>query len=328
MERIAVDVSQIYGTIDGFYITKGEAYFGGGIYNSGTVNNCTVYENLANNYGGGGIYNWGTVTNCISWNNINGDIVGSGEVCYSCFSGGSENGNISANPLFVNTSGDVSTWDFHLKQDSPCIDAGTGKDAPEFDMEGIPRPQGIGHDMGAYELPFPDSARFIVGVAPHVMESERQYEVSITMKNIGSNTWTKKDGYQLGDCITTNSLWGVSRVDLAGDTTAPDEKTTFTFTITAPSMPGFYDFQCQMIKAPENKWFGEKTPPQKIKIFEEIPGDVNNDGRLTIEDYILLKDHLLGRALLDTEAASRADANMDNELNVCDVIRIILGCTD
>ena len=50
-------------------------------------------------------------------------------------------------PLFVGST----TGDYHLAVGSPCIDTGTSTDAPDTDIEGTPRPQGQGYDMGAYE---------------------------------------------------------------------------------------------------------------------------------------------------------------------------------
>jgi len=57
--------------LDGFHITRGKSDYGGGIVNSGTVTNCTVYNNNAtgNNGTGGGVYNSGTVTNCTVYGN-------------------------------------------------------------------------------------------------------------------------------------------------------------------------------------------------------------------------------------------------------------------
>ena len=135
------------------------SYGGGGIYNDhGIVINCTVYQNSAKS-NGGGIYNhfYNTVTNCISWGNQADDIYGSSElVRFSCFrEGTSGEGNIASDPMFINTLGDISTWDFRLKPGSPCIDAGTSQYVPETDILGAPRPQGAGFDMGAYEWVHP-----------------------------------------------------------------------------------------------------------------------------------------------------------------------------
>ena len=42
--------------------------------------------------------------------------------------------------------------DFHLLDDSPAIDQGSPDLAPSFDFDGNPRPQGLGFDIGAFEL--------------------------------------------------------------------------------------------------------------------------------------------------------------------------------
>jgi hypothetical protein len=54
-------------------------------------------------------------------------------------------------PLFL----DVDDDDYHLTSHSPCIDKGTstftGLTLPADDLDGVTRPQGSSHDMGAYE---------------------------------------------------------------------------------------------------------------------------------------------------------------------------------
>jgi hypothetical protein len=49
--------------------------------------------------------------------------------------------------LFVNPT----TYDLHLLSTSPAIDKGSNASAPSEDYDGIPRPQGSGYDIGAYE---------------------------------------------------------------------------------------------------------------------------------------------------------------------------------
>ena len=56
-------------------------------------------------------------------------------------------GNISSYPWFV----DWVNGDYHLRGNSPAIDAGTSEGAPATDFEGDPRPSG-GVDMGADEF--------------------------------------------------------------------------------------------------------------------------------------------------------------------------------
>ena len=54
-------------------------------------------------------------------------------------------------------AGDASddVWvpgDYHLREGSPCIDAGTSEGAPTTDIEGNGRPYGAAFDIGAYEM--------------------------------------------------------------------------------------------------------------------------------------------------------------------------------
>ncbi len=136
---------------------------GGGIYSERgvTLTNCTLYGNTANGSpggSGGGIYS-GTdgskiITNSIFWHNGGEQIAaGTASVTYSLIEGGySGEGNLNEDPLFV----DPSKGDFHLQQNSPCVDAGHGdpQDLPETDLDGNPRIVEARVDMGAYESPF------------------------------------------------------------------------------------------------------------------------------------------------------------------------------
>lgn len=57
---------------------------------------------------------------------------------------------VEGNPMFANPS----QADFHLQENSPAIDSGSSFDSPEDDFDGNRRPEGIDHDMGAYEFVF------------------------------------------------------------------------------------------------------------------------------------------------------------------------------
>ncbi|MGA1795417.1 MAG: right-handed parallel beta-helix repeat-containing protein, partial [bacterium] len=157
--------------------------YGGGIYNnyapSSNVINCVVSNNKAQHFGGiccygsmnivsctivknqaiynyGGIYsNSGTIiSNSIIWNNPPSEISGSySSVTYSDIRGGyTGEGNINADPLFMQ----AGIGNYYLNPNSPCMDSGD-PNAPPIDREGIPRSQGDGVDMGAYEYVAPDS---------------------------------------------------------------------------------------------------------------------------------------------------------------------------
>jgi hypothetical protein len=51
---------------------------------------------------------------------------------------------------------DPGSFDLHLLPGAPAVDTGSADMAPAVDIEGIPRPQGAGVDLGAYEWHEPD----------------------------------------------------------------------------------------------------------------------------------------------------------------------------
>ena len=92
--------------------------------------NCILWANAATEiraYSYDGVYNL-KVEHCCIMNGFPGD------------------GNFSMDPRFQGNT------DFHLRGDSPCVDAGTDKYAPATDLDGNERPQGGGMDIGAYEF--------------------------------------------------------------------------------------------------------------------------------------------------------------------------------
>jgi len=149
---------------------------GGGILcsnsSSPVIINCTISGNAADL--GGGIASdtdsSPTLTNCILWNNsatlgpeialtssLTPSSLSSLTISYSDVEGGQAavhvdggcnliwgDGNTNANPLFVGGG------DYHLTSPSPCVNAGT--DAGVYtDIDGDPRPQMGGFDMGSDE---------------------------------------------------------------------------------------------------------------------------------------------------------------------------------
>jgi predicted outer membrane repeat protein len=149
-------------TVENCIFSGNKAGYGGAIYTlnqnwgiAPVVRNSVFYQNSASYGGAIADYNYSymTITNSILWDNAapNGPQFNDptlATVTYSDVAGGFQGvGNIVSDPLFVDSVG----RDFRLTSGSPCIDAGTPTGAPPTDIEGTPRPQGNGYDMGAYE---------------------------------------------------------------------------------------------------------------------------------------------------------------------------------
>jgi hypothetical protein len=100
-------------------------------------------------------------------------------------------------------------------------------------------------------------AAFVSQSVPAAMIAGQTYAVSVTLQNTGTNTWTAAENYRLGSTNpSNNTTWGLNRVLLgAGESVAPGQQKTFSFTVTAPSATGTYNFQWRMLQE-GMAWFG------------------------------------------------------------------------
>jgi len=132
-----------------------------------------------------------------------------------------------------------------------------------------------------------NDAAFVSQNVPTTMTPGQTATVSVTMRNIGSLTWSGDpawDGtsnpkpHRLGTKNANN--WGLSlekgatgsntaRVDV-NTKVALNQEHTFTFNITAPTTPGTYAFQWQMVQE-QYQWFGEVTPSVSIVVAPPSP---------------------------------------------------------
>ena len=76
-------------------------------------------------------------------------------------------GIIDVDPLFIGGS----PFDYHLSQNSPCIDSGTDQNIPSTDRDGNPRKMGGEVDLGVYEYQgWPSVPRAYVNMPSHRFE--------------------------------------------------------------------------------------------------------------------------------------------------------------
>ena len=117
-----------------------------------------------------------------------------------------------------------------------------------------------------------NNSKFISQSVPAQMTAGQSYQVSVTMRNTGANSWTKAKQYKLGSLNPQDNLnWGLGRVDLEpNDSVEPIDQTdkTFAFTVKAPATPGTYNFQWKMLGMGIStvEWFGEATPNVSVMV--------------------------------------------------------------
>ncbi|WP_426107513.1 RHS repeat-associated core domain-containing protein [Massilia sp. TSP1-1-2] len=124
-----------------------------------------------------------------------------------------------------------------------------------------------------------DNAQFVSQVPPpSVLTQGQSYSYSVTMRNVGTTTWTSggANPYRLGSAnLLDNTTWGTARIELAS-TVLPGGVGTFNFTATVPATAssGLANFQWRMVHEMV-QWFGENTPNVVITIQRpQLPGRV------------------------------------------------------
>jgi predicted outer membrane repeat protein len=127
----------------------------GGTFAGGAISGANIFNNGLQVY-----------KNNIFWENSNGN--GTQDVHSGIWVQGPNSGHdfthnlVQLNSLFAANTGvivnqdprfvDVNSNNFKLDCDSPAIDTGTAASTATTDIEGLTRPQGIAHDLGAYEF--------------------------------------------------------------------------------------------------------------------------------------------------------------------------------
>jgi hypothetical protein len=154
----------------------------------------------------------------------------------------------------------------------------------------------------------PRKAIFISQNVPATMIAGKKSRVSITMKNISSETWAPP--FALGSqSPQDNQMWNSGRVPLPG-TIAPGEIAVFEFDVVAPLSPGIHGFQWRMVHEGV-EWFGQFTPWVPVTVVPAhmiarvaspaLPVPMNTPVQITIsaEDADTRQPIADGRVIID-----------------------------
>ena len=126
---------------------------------------------------------------------------------------------------------------------------------------------GSGAYTGRVELwnKLPDAAAdYINQKVPTTMLPGQTVQVMIGMKNVGTDSWTSGQNIKLG-AQGDSMIWGINRIPITSDV-MPDGQVGFIFNITAPSVPGTYNFQWRMLQEGVQR-FGDVTPNVAITVL-------------------------------------------------------------
>jgi hypothetical protein len=95
---------------------------------------------------------------------------------------------------------------------------------------------------------------FVSQVVPTSVLAGQTFTATVTMRNSGNTAWRDSTGFRLA---STNTTWGLTRVHLTGtEAFVKTQSKAFTFTATAPKVPGTYTFQWRMVQDGGAGFFG------------------------------------------------------------------------
>jgi hypothetical protein len=160
---------------------------GSAIYSTGFVSQVELINNLLIAKSGETAVDCNTQYNSAPPTILFNDTFSSGGIDFigACAGTSGTNGNISSDPLFLN-----STSNFHLQQGSPAIDAGNinAPDLPSTDFDGNPRTQNGTVDMGVYEFSLTaDSVSPASLTFPDTTVGTVSQPQTVTLSNTGTN---------------------------------------------------------------------------------------------------------------------------------------------
>jgi len=128
------------------------------------------------------------------------------------------------------------------------------------------------------ELEEGDSASLVSALLPTSLSCEEVGAARVTLRNTGTTTWSREDGYKLGMVDDEDPFYSAdTRVWMPEDVdVSPGFTWTFTFEMTAPSTAGTYTSDWQMVHE-SVAWFGDQAATE-VNVVCDDPGDGGGSG--------------------------------------------------
>lgn len=162
------------------------------------------------------------------------------------------------------------------------------------------------------------SAEYESDTIPSTMLPGQTYNVSITFRNRGV-LWKTARQFRLGAVGDSDPLTTTTRVSFLGDI-GPNQTCTFELAMTAPTSPGSYVTEWQMLRDSVT-WFGEVFS-KPVEVYREFArADFDEDGDVDLEDFGYLQQCFTGvGAAQDDPACQKAKLDFDDDVDVDDFV--------
>ena len=117
----------------------------------------------------------------------------------------------------------------------------------------------------------PLNSQFVTQNVPTSLQPGQTFTANIKFLNTGTTTWSGTAYYYASQNPALNQTWGGNGVSLLGFVAAPGQTMDVTFTATAPSTPGTYNFQWQMYENGGAGFFGQMSTNVVIQVGSAPP---------------------------------------------------------
>jgi ribosomal protein S16 len=115
------------------------------------------------------------------------------------------------------------------------------------------------------------NSQFVSQTVPTSVPPGQTFTANIKFLNTGTTTWSGTDYYYASQNPALNQTWGGNGVSLFGFSAAPGAIMDVTFTATAPTTPGAYNFQWQMYQNNGAGFFGQMSTNVAIQVGSAPP---------------------------------------------------------
>lgn len=129
------------------------------------------------------------------------------------------------------------------------------------------------------------NSQFVSQTVPTSLQPGQSFTANLKFLNMGTTTWSGSNYYFASQNPALNTTWGGNGVSLFGFVAGPGQTMDVTFTATAPTTPGTYNFQWQMYQNGGVGFFGQMSTNVIIQVGTPPP---STDGAAFVSQTVPL----------------------------------------